>query len=196
MNASVSVNTNDGDFEAYGNEPLADEAWLQNYARETEQERRQIEEYTQRLQSEVPVNSWCNCGNCNVDLLTNPKECKCCHEIADCLIEMQDEVVVSQLGKQPNCITDHPGFNAVCLNRWSLQLSASQYQTRDGIRYRKKALEGRFFRVVAYRQFTRMVHGILHDKRIPLPACAYHAIRSTFPVAKNEHFEGYQEGDL
>ncbi len=54
----------------------------------------------------------------------------------------------------------------------------------------------RFFRVVAYRQFTRMVHGILRDKRIPLPACAYHAIRSTFNLSKNEHFEGYEEIDL
>ena len=41
----------DGDFEygqqPYANEPLADEAWLENYERETEQERRQFEEYTQ-----------------------------------------------------------------------------------------------------------------------------------------------------
>ena len=54
---------------------------------------------------------------------------------------MNDELVVNELGKQAKCITDHPGFNAICLNIWALQLSAGLYQTRDGTRYRKKALE-------------------------------------------------------
>ena len=38
----------------------------------------------------------------------------------------------------------------------------------------------RFLRAVAYREFTRFVHGKLGTKRLPLPACAYHAIRSKF----------------
>ena len=50
----------------------------------------------------------------------------------------------------------------------------------------------RFLRVVAYRQFTRMVHGRLKDKRIPLPACAYNVIRSTYEI-KDEGFTGYEE---
>ena len=45
-------------------------------------------------------------------------------------------------------------------------------------------------------QDYKNLHGILRDKRIPLPACAYHAIRSTFNLSKNEHFEGYEEIDL
>ena len=52
----------------------------------------------------------------------------------------------------------------------------------------------RFFRGVAYRQFTRLVHGILRDRRIPLPACAYNAIRTAFKV-KTEYFEGYDDDD-
>lgn len=44
--------------EAYGEEPLADEAWLDNYRRETEHERREIQEFTRRLQGEVVLNSW------------------------------------------------------------------------------------------------------------------------------------------
>ena len=31
-----------------------------------------------------------SCGNCHVDLLLNLKECRCCHEIPDCLIEMNN----------------------------------------------------------------------------------------------------------
>ena len=51
----------------------------------------------------------------------------------------------------------------------------------------------RFLRVVAYRQFTRLVHGRLRDKRIPLPSCAYNAIRSTHKPKPDEQFTGYDE---
>jgi hypothetical protein len=50
----------------------------------------------------------------------------------------------------------------------------------------------RFLRVVAYRQFTRMVHGRLKDKIIPLPSCAYTAIRSTHKPT-DDAFTGYDE---
>ena len=50
----------------------------------------------------------------------------------------------------------------------------------------------RFLRGVAYRQFTRMVHGRLRDKRIPLPSCAYTAIRSTHKPT-DDVFTGYDE---
>ncbi|XP_046862728.1 uncharacterized protein LOC124456292 [Xenia sp. Carnegie-2017] len=201
QSSSNALRNTDGDFEygqaeAYENEPLADEEWLKKYIRETEEERRQTEELERRMQNEVPLDSWCHCGNCRVPLLVNPKECRCCHEIANCMIEMQDHMVVSELGRQPKCITEHPGFDAICLNRWALNLAANLYQRQDGVRYHKGFLEQRFFRVVAYRQFTRMVHGILRDKRIPLPACAYHVIRKTFNLKKNEHFAGYEEDNL
>jgi len=52
----------------------------------------------------------------------------------------------------------------------------------------------RFLRVVAYRQFTRLVHGRLKEKRIPLPACAYHAIRTAFHE-KDDDFRGYEDLD-
>jgi len=50
----------------------------------------------------------------------------------------------------------------------------------------------RFLRSVAYREFTYLVHGYLGGKRIPLPACAYHAIRQTF----REETEEYQGFDM
>ena len=50
----------------------------------------------------------------------------------------------------------------------------------------------RFLRGVAYRQFTRMVHGQLRDKRIPLPFCAYTAICSTHKPT-DDVFTGYDE---
>ena len=46
--------------------------------------------------------------------------------------------------------------------------------------------------MVSYRQFTRFVHGRLKGKRIPLPACAYHAIRTAFHE-KEDDFKGYED---
>ena len=48
-----------------------------------------------------------------------------------------------------------------------------------------------FLRSVSYREFSRLVYGILRNRRIPLPACAYTAIRQQFPVSKDERFTGF-----
>ena len=37
-----------------------------------------------------------------------------------------------------------------------------------------------------------MVYGILGKRRVPLPACAYHQIRKTFPVVKGEQHTGFE----
>ena len=52
----------------------------------------------------------------------------------------------------------------------------------------------RFFQGVAYRQFTRMVHGWLKDRRIPLPSCAYNIIHvHTTHKPKHDAFMGFDE---
>lgn len=38
------------------------------------------------------------------------------------------------------CITQHPGFNCFCLQKWSLKMSADNYKTKSKARYRQ--LEG------------------------------------------------------
>ena len=43
----------------------------------------------------------------------------------------------------PNCITNHPGFEAVCLNKWSLELAAESYKTRGGCRYKLSSSKNR-----------------------------------------------------
>ena len=37
----------------------------------------------------------------------------------------------------------------------------------------------------------QLVYGILGNRRIPLPACAYTAIRQQFPVSTDERFTGF-----
>ena len=53
----------------------------------------------------------------------------------------------------------------------------------------------RFLRVVAYRQFTRQVHGQLRDRRILLPSCTYIAIRSRY-APEDDLFTGYDDLEL
>ena len=46
---------------------------------------------------------------------------------------MQSEIVLQDLpqGSTINCIVDHPGFNPVCLQKWSLKMAAWQYKTKE-----------------------------------------------------------------
>ncbi|XP_028401050.1 uncharacterized protein LOC114524123 [Dendronephthya gigantea] len=192
----------DEDVLAYTDEPLADDSWVEEYIQRQEQHAREIEELSLRLSGENPVSSWCNCGNCNTENLVEAKECHCCTEIPNCAaaltLTIDDSVRVSEssdddaTNTQQTCITNHPGFDAICLNRWSLELAADNFKTRTGQKYRQVSSKNRFLRVVAYRQFTRLIHGRLKDKRIPLPACAYNAIRTTFKE-KEDDFKGYED---
>ena len=82
----------------------------------------------------------CSCGNCSIELLVNARECCCCQEIENCVkflaefsAEDSEETVADQ--GPIKCVIDHPGFQASCLNRWSLELAAGSYKTRDGHRY-------------------------------------------------------------
>ena len=51
----------------------------------------------------------------------------------------------------------------------------------------------RFLRGIAYREFTRLVHGHLGGRRIPLLACSYHAIKKTFP--EESTYAGFETED-
>ena len=39
--------------------------------------------------------------------------------------------VLNEVEISPECITLHPGFSVVCLNRWSLRSAASKYMQKD-----------------------------------------------------------------
>ena len=60
--------------------------------------------------------------------MTRVVECLCCSEI-DCVLAKNNEAVEAEgLDESPVCITQHPGFSAVCLNRWVLQMAWFQYK--------------------------------------------------------------------
>ena len=74
-------------------------------------------------------------------------------------MENEEVAQVEQI-KIPGCITDNPGFQAVCLNQWVLQAAWNQYRQENGTR----AYEGpehKNKRHVAYRQMVRWCWGVL-----------------------------------
>ena len=75
-------------------------------------------------------------------MLVNPKECCCCREIEKC-IKFVDDLGSQESVDKVVCVTDHPGFPAVCLNRWSLELAGDKFKTRDGHRYSQLGFKGK-----------------------------------------------------
>ena len=58
------------------------------------------------------------------------EESCCCKEKKLVLFKM-DEFASDPGGRELNCITEHPGFNSVCLDPWSLEM-AYMYLKADG----------------------------------------------------------------
>lgn len=67
----------------------------------------------------------CECGTCT--MMTVEEECKCCQEFP---------IIRDKLDALPGphleCITQHPGFNTVCLDVWVLQTAYYEYRERYG----------------------------------------------------------------
>ena len=61
-------------------------------------------------------------------MMDTMQECVCYHEIP-VMISLNEETMVVEKLKQPlNCITENPGFSAVCLNPWVIQTAWYQYK--------------------------------------------------------------------
>ncbi|XP_046855950.1 uncharacterized protein LOC124449052 [Xenia sp. Carnegie-2017] len=165
----------------YQDEPVADEEWVQNYHDGLRERQFFLETLLDRFNNRVPLEQWCICGNCRTNMLQNEKEIQCCQELDECIESLNSEMVLGEMKVVPKCITLHPAFNSVCLDIWSLRMAGPKFRKIDGRKYAKHDDENRYLRSVAYREFTQLVHGYLGRKRIPLPACAYHSIRTRFP---------------
>ena len=87
----------------------------------------------------------CTCENCDRGWLQNISECYCCRELDGCVEALTSELVTNDLapGSELTCITQHPGFNPVCLQKWSLRLAADKYRTKEKKKYSQKGAEER-----------------------------------------------------
>ncbi len=61
----------------------------------------------------------CQCGQC-IDMPT-AEECVCCHDIKQVTQIIDD-------GSDVKCIVHHEGFEAVCLNKYAVQVAVYQHK--------------------------------------------------------------------
>ena len=78
----------------------------------------------------------CTCSNCSVDFACKLEECICCQEIDRC------GEVMGTFNKETSCITSHPGFQDVCLNKYVLEVAAIGLKTRRGKSYTRMFVDG------------------------------------------------------
>ena len=71
----------------------------------------------------------CQCSKCSLDSVVRPEECRCCFEVRRCTEKMEE------VGKVDQCITEHPGYADVCLNRWVLQSAGIGLKTTSNKSY-------------------------------------------------------------
>ncbi|KAK7093111.1 uncharacterized protein [Littorina saxatilis] len=94
------------------------------------------------------------------------KECRCYTEMEQMEALMREGV---------NCITQHPGFQSVCLDIYVLRTCYRWCEQQYG---RDIADENSRYRYTAYHMLARFAWGWLgKDVRVTLPACAVRKIR-------------------
>ncbi|KAK3739211.1 hypothetical protein QZH41_018865 [Actinostola sp. cb2023] len=111
-------------------EPIATEQEVEEYEAQLTAEQQLEEEYNQRFSGETDLRSWCKCSHCSVDLIVKPEECVCCLEVDRCCEKNE----VTGAGADA-CITEHPGFRSVCLDKWVLETAAIGLKTRQNRSY-------------------------------------------------------------
>lgn len=66
----------------------------------------------------------CQYSDCSLTCVVRAEECRCCMEVNLCTERMEE------VDKDGQCITMHPGFDSVCLNRWVLQTAGTGLKTK------------------------------------------------------------------
>ncbi|XP_060564870.1 P2X purinoceptor 7-like [Ruditapes philippinarum] len=129
------------------------------------------------------VGEWCTCHNCQ--MMATAVECRCCCRVTRVSDKMDEHK--TETGQGLSCITAHPGFSTVCLDRYVLETAYLQYRQQYGERDEEDI--NRRHRYTAYRQLARWCWGYLgKEVRVVLPSCAVIKIRTTYP---SEDYEGF-----
>ena len=98
----------------------------------------------------------CDCGNCSVVLAQNISECYCCKELEACDEALESDLVQQSISPNAivNCVTEHLGFNPVCLQKWSLRMAASKFKIKGKQQYRQKGSEEKLVVTVPITRLT------------------------------------------
>ena len=118
-------------------------------------------------------------------------KCMCCKESRETPVKLEENISLLRNPTQFKSITDHPGFQSVCLNPWVLQVAYED--VHNGPKHKK-------YRHIAYHQYVRWVHGhIGKNIRVGIPSCAVSCIRAHFPPPGDEEnfqFTGFRYPEL
>lgn len=135
-----------------------------------------IDEAVKRERTEVPDirrdirnTDWCRCGRCCV--MASVEESICCHEVLGLLPQLNDE---------RTCITKHPAFRELCLDKDRLdflyRFLARIKRKNDVLYYLHK------LRRTSYRAFVIWAHGFLDFRKCkPVPACVVKHVQELLP---------------
>lgn len=121
-------------------------------------------------------------------------ECTCCGEIDSTVRKMNES------DRPLRCITEHEGFEPVCLNVWVLQTAYFQYRQEHGDdhegdaahEYRTCSNLLKVYKTLYYLGDTVRLHIVslpdgagsgLEEERVVLPSCAVTKVRHAFPSA-------------
>ncbi|XP_054770601.2 uncharacterized protein LOC129278479 [Lytechinus pictus] len=162
-----------GTIKPYDYEPLVPEAQAKADA-----EKRAKEEAAEAAMAyRLGNNDWCSCGGCQA--MPTVKESVCCKEV-EMIIRKMNAFEAEQYGL--NCITEHPGFQPVCLNKYVLETALYQFLQEFKNAYIHNDTER--YRNLAHRQLTRWCWHFLSrnlSKMVTIPSCALVKIHQAFP---------------
>ena len=137
----------------------------------------------------------CTCEICQI--MDRNTECVFCQEVDAILGTILSAATEGDTEQPVTCITQHPGFRAVCTNKWVLRTAWYQYKQQYTDAY--EGPEHKQYRHIAYRQLARWCWGVLgKEVRVVLPSCAVMCIRAHFPPPGLEDdfvFEGFHFAD-
>jgi len=126
------------------------------------------------------------------------RECVCCRECEGTFNKLHDNIDYYRQDNMFDCITNLPGFQAICLNPFVLQVAWLSYK-----QHYTNAYEGpdhKKYRHIAYRQYIRWVHGFVGKNiRSVIPSCAVCCIQAHFPppgLEEDFEFTGFMLPEL
>lgn len=77
-------------------------------------------------------NSRGRCRNCDMMQLVNNTECYCCCGLEECQESMRSKELIGDLQakgiQNAKCVTQHPRFNLVCVQKWNLKMAAEKFK--------------------------------------------------------------------
>ncbi|XP_077423082.1 uncharacterized protein LOC144052679 isoform X2 [Vanacampus margaritifer] len=140
---------------------------------ESEEETEGEEPPPRQARLKMDVSEWCTCGNCCT--MQTEVENVCCRESPMVAKRMEE------IDPAVNCMTRHPGFIPVCLNKYSLQNALNIYKADYG-KLQVKGYKSRL-RKLACRSFVSWCWGFLgKEVRVAIPSCVVQRIHRRFPI--------------